>query len=475
MGGGISTNHNKVVEKYLPALEVETTKPLDASDVKDFEECKKELIDLRAKIRSMMDESKSFVKNEETLLRDSITELLQNAVEVEKSITPFLVSVAEKCKGRLAGLNFRFKARESLERKIRGDIECKKRSLSRGSATEVAVDIPSIVHSMGDALRYTMLIPDEEYCATVLNTRKVLEEMGNPAVKFKNYWEKGDMYQGINDNYRNLSTNFVFELQFHTQASWDLKAQSHIIYEKFRVCKDPMEQHKLFEEGVKLALTLNVPTGVENIPKLVRNPEPNILSAYGQVIHENGKQSMDFLKSWFVEVCGAVPIVTVDVDDERTIEAELSALVDSKNKSVEQIVQQDYFYGIMVKIVVDSIEYVALVKKIIEALKIPAADTSKNMQCCHVVNNWVGGHGAKCVRLLTCLGSKATPYPADNILFEVVIHTPESSKADEDATMLMRRESNKLTEIELSEKMNILWTSCTKPKKIEDISSTAST
>ncbi len=472
MGGGASTNQSKVVEKYLPELEVETVKPADASDVKDFEECKRELIDLRSKIRSMMYESKSFIKTEETLLRDSITELLQNAVEVEKSITPFLLSVAERCKGRLAGLNYRFKARDSLERKIRGDVECKKRSLSRGSATDVAIDIPSIVQSMGDALRYTMLIPDDEYCSTVINTRKVLEEMGNPAVKFKNYWEKGDMYQGINDNYRNVDTNFVFELQFHTQASWDLKAQSHIIYEKFRVCKDPMEQHKLFEEGVKLALTLNVPQGVDKIPKLVRNPEPNILSAYGQLIHENGSRSKDNLKSWFTEVCGPSAIVTVDIDDERTIEAELSALVDSKNKSVEQVVQQDYFYGIMVKIIVDATEYVPLVKNILESMKIPNADHTKNMSCCHIVNNWLNANGARCIRILTCLGSKATTFPADNILFEVVIHTPQSSKADENANTLMRKESNKLTETELSERMRLLWESCMKPNHIEDLTST---
>ncbi len=462
MGGGASKT-KKPEQKYEAGS---ATTPAEGDDKGNKVKA------LRSKVKAMLNRGESFVITEEALLKGAMDELLENASKVEGTITPFLQDVAAKCNGELVGLNYKFKGRESLERKIKGDIECKKRSLSRGSAAHAAIDIPSIVHAIGDSLRYTMLIPDDQYVATVINTRKVLEQMGYPGLKFKNYWEKGDMYQGINDIYHHTASNFLFELQFHTKASWDLKAESHIIYEKFRVCKDPVEQSKLFQEGVQLALTLNVPEGVENIPKLVRNPAPNILAAYGQLIHENSTRSKDHLKEWITKICGTTPQITVEVDDERTIEAELSDLVDTKNKPVEQVVEQDYYYGVMVKIVIDPKAYVPLVKKIIEAMKTPNPEPSKNIQCAHVLNNWPAGKGAKCVRLLCCLGSKATTFPADNILFEVVIHTPESCEADEDANTIMKKDSNNITESELAEEMNLLWESCVSPDNIHEIVST---
>jgi hypothetical protein len=70
------------------------------------------------------------------------------------------------------------------------------------------------------------------------------------------------MYQGINDTYLNAENNFVFELQFHTPESWELKSEAHIIYEKFRVSTDPIEQMKLFEEGTRKANTVRIPEKV---------------------------------------------------------------------------------------------------------------------------------------------------------------------------------------------------------------------
>lgn len=119
------------------------------------------------------------------------------------------------------------------------------------------------------------------------------------------------MYQGINDNYKNSTTNFVFELQYHTPESWGLKKDSHVIYEKFRICQNPADLQKLFQEGVDLASSLPIPEGVENIPTLLKNPEPNLLSAYAYVISQNVHGVSEKLQQWFKEKLGEKASVKV--------------------------------------------------------------------------------------------------------------------------------------------------------------------
>lgn len=112
------------------------------------------------------------------------------------------------------------------------------------------------------------------------------------------------MYQGINDNYKNLETDFVFEMQYHTAASWELKSKAHDIYEKFRVTEDPVAQQELFKRGAELAGTLALPEGVLDIPNLVKNPAPEMLQAYSQLINSLGKKQAAALNRWFVSRAG---------------------------------------------------------------------------------------------------------------------------------------------------------------------------
>lgn len=195
MGGGAST-HNHIAHKLMPPMEEEAQKPADASDLPDDAEIlKKEVIALRGKLRHAVDHGRQHLDTEnQKAMQEAVNGLMKNAVEVEKSITPFLKDVVKKCGGELTGLNHRFKTRDSLERKVMGDIEAMKRRNARSkSEASSLVDVVGVVNSMGDSLRYTMLVPASEYCAVVISTRKILEEMGNPGIKFKNYWEKGKL------------------------------------------------------------------------------------------------------------------------------------------------------------------------------------------------------------------------------------------------------------------------------------------
>lgn len=438
MGAGASANSSEA-QRLLSAFEQDAKKPANASDLpEDVEALKQEIVDLRSRIRQAIDTGKSLNEGDEKKLQDELSVLLHAAMEVEKTVTPYLQDVVKECGGELVGLNHRFKTRESLERKIKGDIEAKKRSLAREGKSDIKVDVANIVKSIGDALRYTMLVPEDKYVEVVLSTRTKLEEMGNPGNKFKNFWEKGDMYQGINDTYRNSATNFVFELQYHTPGSFELKAESHVIYEKFRVCPDPSEQQKLFEEGVRLAETLPIPPGVESIPVLVKNPEPNVIAAYAYLIHTTGQKRQAALMEFFHKFVGDEGIVKVDVDDLPTIEAELVALMDVKDNQipVDEIVQFHYFFGISVVVAINNpSKYTDIVERILVAMKEPAEGDGVPIRSSLVTNHWkqlAAGHLGQegtfvpGINIEAIAGSQATKYPEDNLLFEVLLTTEQA-------------------------------------------------
>jgi hypothetical protein len=188
MGGGASSNAYLVVSE----LNDDVKKPADASDITNFEECKKELIAIRAKVRKAMeikDAEKLFKDEGQEKLDGAIDNLIKSAHTVESIITTFLQGVASACGGTLEGLQYRFKDRTSLERKIKSNIEAKARLHSKGKGQPP--DEIAIVKAVHDALRYTMLVPESEYTNVVKETRKKLLETGHKKAKFKNYWGPG--------------------------------------------------------------------------------------------------------------------------------------------------------------------------------------------------------------------------------------------------------------------------------------------
>ena len=95
------------------------------------------------------------------------------------------------------------------------------------------------------------------------------------------------MYQGINDIY-GLQAGFKFEVQYHTPQSWDMKAESHKIYEAYRECQnDFVAQKALFEKGAALANAIQAPEGYREIEKLSKQPEPDLLTLFAHRLHEN--------------------------------------------------------------------------------------------------------------------------------------------------------------------------------------------
>lgn len=169
------------------------------------------------------------------------------AKEAEPRITADLKSAVGQKK--LRGLDFRLKRPESLRRKME--------SLTKAtgkSPTAVALGI-------NDAVRYTAEFRPDEYAQKVRTSLVDLGRRGYKIERVKNYWEKGDDYDGINAVLRSPS-GMKFEVQFHTAETSKVKDAAHKIYEKFRVATDSKEAKRLVVKMRSMWSRVGRPAGV---------------------------------------------------------------------------------------------------------------------------------------------------------------------------------------------------------------------
>ncbi len=174
------------------------------------------------------------------------------AEDVEPSVTPLLREIAERRGGDLAGLEHRFKSRDSLERKIAAALAGDP-GLWAGDAV------------IDDALRYTVRVGDTPAGHHVRVIREILsafESRGHRVVKVKNYWPGGDTYSGVNSVLL-APGGLSWELQFHTPLSLATKSRTHPLYEVYRLpATDAARRRELFAEMAALWFSIPIPAGI---------------------------------------------------------------------------------------------------------------------------------------------------------------------------------------------------------------------
>jgi len=175
------------------------------------------------------------------------------ASDVELKITADVKGAAGS--DNLRGLDFRLKSGDSLRRKMESLVKA-----TGKSPTAVALGI-------NDAVRYTAEFAPDQYEKGVRATLIDLGRKGYRVEKVKNYWQKGDDYDGINAVLRSPG-GMKFEMQFHTKDSLRTKDRSHKIYEKFRVAKDPKEAKGLVRQMRALWRKIPRPAGAMAIGAL---------------------------------------------------------------------------------------------------------------------------------------------------------------------------------------------------------------
>jgi hypothetical protein len=126
------------------------------------------------------------------------------------------------------------------------------------SAEEHAVEIH-------DGVRYTFLFNHDTYTQDLAAASKRLEAEGFIMTVRKNTWGN-DEYKGINTRWIDPESSLLFEIQFHTQKSWDAKQQSHDAYEKINRLETPeSEKERLRDYQREISAAVPHPPGWQEI------------------------------------------------------------------------------------------------------------------------------------------------------------------------------------------------------------------
>jgi hypothetical protein len=205
----------------------------------------------------------------EKAVKKAIKEVLPSIRMEEIAITTMLKGLAQLHHGEVHGLDYRFKTEHSLFRKVMARLD---KMIAEAAMTgDVSVAMPStIVKSIHDVLRYTIVFQTREYTQSVRDLMEMLKDRGFTQHRVKNYWGPGDGYQGINCVFASASGQ-TFELQFHTPESVSMKEEEcHSSYSKFRSATDSRKMMQYWEQMVSLWDMVPVPDNVLNIPVVVQ-------------------------------------------------------------------------------------------------------------------------------------------------------------------------------------------------------------
>ncbi len=201
--------------------------------------------------------------------------LLEIAYRNEPEITVILAEIAQMVSAEIVGLEHRFKTEESLTRKIAETSVKNVRKLLESdyfSVDTVEQIIETRAKHLNDALRYTFVFTDEKYIFGFKSSLQKLKQVDFivPKNKIWNAWknigtlfDKG--YRGINTTVFS-SQGQVFELQFHTRASFELKTETHFLYEELRLLgTSNKRKDEIVQKLIEMAQTVKIPKGVKKL------------------------------------------------------------------------------------------------------------------------------------------------------------------------------------------------------------------
>jgi len=162
------------------------------------------------------------------LARDANAEVERGCARIreigETVITPAMRRIEAEDPGRhLAGLDHRLKGEDRLKEKVADELEVRP-----------GLTAAQVLSSVPDAVRFTFCYDEERYTSGVRDDLTRLRTEGFELAKpLKNSWPS-DQYKGINTQWREPESGQRFEVQFHTQVSFDAKQLSHSAYERIR-------------------------------------------------------------------------------------------------------------------------------------------------------------------------------------------------------------------------------------------------
>jgi SPP1 gp7 family putative phage head morphogenesis protein len=242
--------YKKYVEGNPDAQLIEKKVKNLTADKEQFKRYKKELGEHAPKDIEEFQNLKYTNENEYGILKAQVKGMsyYNKALENEPEITKTVTQVAKLVRMDTLGLEYRVKTKDSYLRKIRsnykpGDNE----------------------YEINDILRYTFGADTAKLADRTLKSIDKYSSLGYNTIKVKNSWNNVDNpYKGINTIIQS-SNGQKFELQYHTQESFDLKnGKLHELYEKQRLIADEESEefislrNQMFELSDKLTMPDNI-------------------------------------------------------------------------------------------------------------------------------------------------------------------------------------------------------------------------
>lgn len=176
------------------------------------------------------------------------------AVEKEPRITKDIVEISEMTGSRLAHLAKRIKEEDSLKRKL--DKTVKEENITPDEAIE----------DFSDCVRYTDVSPTEGFTEHFRTFREELLSRNYVIVRVKNTLADPALpYRGIN-TYVQDPNGYWFEIQFHTDESYEALRANHKLYREQREVTTPQERkEEIAQIMMNASSKVPVPEGCDTI------------------------------------------------------------------------------------------------------------------------------------------------------------------------------------------------------------------
>ena len=137
-------------------------------------------------------------------------------------------------------------------------------SLMPGESAEY---LASQIH---DGIRYTFMYDRDTYTLGSRETEAALVASGYALQARKPAWESID-YKGINSQWHDPVSGLLFEVQFHTRDSWEVKQATHDPYVRIADPRTtPLERAQLEKLQQEVSADVPVPPGALEIPHYTR-------------------------------------------------------------------------------------------------------------------------------------------------------------------------------------------------------------
>jgi hypothetical protein len=185
-----------------------------------------------------------------------VDERCARIADIERTVISPAMREIESCdpERRLVGFEHRLKGPDRLKDKIADQLDA-----------QPGITCSEAIGVMKDTLRFTLCYPADHYTDGVLADTDRMLVRGFERVDQRNTWA-GDLYRGINSRWREPETGLMFEVQFHTETSYEAKQLTHAAYERVR---DPnttrAEKRDLEALQRDIAGCVDIPSGALDI------------------------------------------------------------------------------------------------------------------------------------------------------------------------------------------------------------------